>query len=118
MSKVVNNPFPLSTGDIVELYVRHTVSAVEQVAKIALATFALIGILATWDAMEGSMFTSGEFMTIVALAAFYTTVVSLIWETIKLISHKHGDITTKAIRLAMSLLMLVPAGILFSCLVP
>ena len=112
MSKVVNRPFPLSTEGIVELYVRHTVSVVEQVAKIVLATFALIGVLATWGATEGSLFTSGEFMTIASLAAFCVTFSSLMWETIKLISHKHGDITTKAIRLTVSVLMLVPVGIL------
>lgn len=108
----VDGCFPVSAWEVVELCARHAALAVGQAAKVVVTTFALLGVLATWDATEGSLLTGGEFMKIVPVAACYVTALFVIWEATKLISHKHGDVAAKVTRSVASLLMFVPAGFL------
>lgn len=108
----VNGCFPVSAWEVVELCARHAALAVAQMAKVVVTTFALLGVLATWDAAGGPLLTGGEFMKLMPFAACYVTSMFVTWETIKLVSHRHGDIAAKVTRLVASLLMFMSAGFL------
>lgn len=108
----VDDCFPVSAWEVVELCARHAALAVAQAAKVVVTTFALLGVFATWDAADGSLLTGGEFIKLVPFAACYVTALFVTLETIKLISHRHGNIAAKVTRLVASLLMLVAAGFL------
>lgn len=108
----VDGCFPVSAWEIVGLCARHAALAMGQAAKVVVTTFALLGVLATWDAAEGSLLTGGEFMKIVPFAACYVTALFVTWEAIELASHRHGAIAAKVTRLVASLLMIIPAGFL------
>lgn len=108
----VGGCFPVSAWEVVDLCVRHAALAVAQVTKVVVTTFALLGVLATWDAAEGSLLTGGEFMKLVPVAACLITALFVIWEAIEFASNRRGAITAKVTRLVASLLMFVPAGFL------
>lgn len=108
----VDDCFPVSAWEVVNLCVRHAALAVGQAAKVVITTFALLGVFATWDAAEGSLLTGGEFMKLVPVAACSVAALFVIWEAIELAFHRHGAITAKVTRLVASLLMFVPAGFL------